>query len=361
MDQATIKEEEKAYPASEPALAAAVSATAPTAEPAKESLPAEPSKEKPFVSKGWKVHNEITYRGVDWLLNSSIGVAFSYWQDRTKSGAKYFGEPVGKAFRFILSPFMKGAALKEGAKWGTNFAGIMAGGFTIIPIMMAMENKKNKKKIVHWLDEKMYGKDVVASDPKFEESYKKIDEEPPKGFWIGMVSRFIAIAPIITAVSIPAVNTYLDRFIYKPISGITKGLAKHLRIKPNENMANPLKGALEHIDCDARKPKEWMSNWEKLHKLIGFDFGLTIFYAILHEMAYKSMAALGMKTSKEDKKQKAAPAETPRPLPEPAPAATEEKGKFATAVGPRKALAEPASLHTDKVVSQPDSQPQVAI
>lgn len=41
--------------------------------------------EQEFKSIGRRAHNEITYRGVDLFLNSTIGVAFAYWTARTKA------------------------------------------------------------------------------------------------------------------------------------------------------------------------------------------------------------------------------------------------------------------------------------
>jgi hypothetical protein len=249
-----------------------------------------------FTSAGKRIHSEITYRGIDWLVNSAIGVSFAYWASRTKSGEKYFNKPVSGFFQKVLKPFLKTpTATEEGAKWGTMFAGIMAGGTVIIPPLMVMENKKVKKSIVRWLDEKIYGKEAVESDPKFAEVYHAIDDEPRKGFAIGMASRLIAIAPLIAAASIPATNKPLIKYLYDPIGKGTKWLAAKVGIKPGR-MA--IEGAMEHIEGDPNIAKKFQSNWDFLHRTIGFDFGLTIFYSIFHQIAYNSLAAMGMK--KED-------------------------------------------------------------
>jgi len=260
---------------------------------------------KPFVSKGWRVHNTLTYFGVDWILNSMVGVATTYFTQRTKLGNTVFTKPVSGFFKAILSPVLKGDARNEGAKWGTMFASIMVGGFSIIPVIMGLENKERKKRMVKWFDEKIYGKEVVANDPKFAESYKRIDEEPEKKFSDGIWSRLIAIAPLISAASWPTTNKPLIKYLYDPIGDATKKVAKGIGIKPKSAYwMDPKLGALEHIEGDPKIAKQWQSNWDFFHRTIGFDFGLTVFYAIFHEIAYKTLAAMGMKKEKK----KASPA-----------------------------------------------------
>ena len=70
-----------------------------------------PSGEKAeqFTTFGEKLHNEMTYRGVDLFLNSAIGVAVTYWSNKTKSGEKYFKEPVANLFKFVLRNHWKKA------------------------------------------------------------------------------------------------------------------------------------------------------------------------------------------------------------------------------------------------------------
>jgi hypothetical protein len=252
-----------------------------------------PAPRKKFVSHGYRVHNEITYRVIDWLLNSTVGVAATYVAARTEAGQKYFQKPVSKLFEKVLSPILKDPkSLAEGAKWGTAFTSIMAGGFAIIPLVMVMENKERKKKIIRWFDEKIYGKDTVENDPKFKQSYQKIDEEPKKGFWTGMTARLIAIAPLITVASLPATNKPLMKYLYNPIGNLSKRLAAKIGITPGKML---VEGAMEHPGGDPKLPKQFQSNWDFLHQTIGFDFGLTIFYAILHETAYKALAAVRAK------------------------------------------------------------------
>jgi len=253
--------------------------------------------EKKFVSSGQKIHNELTYRVVDWLVNSAIGVGFAYWAQRTAQGKKWFGDPVTNAAKKVLSPILRSeASLNEGAKWSNMIASIMAGGTMIIPPMMVLENKTVKKKIIRWFDEKIHGKATVANDPRFDECYSKIDEEPKKGFWVGMLARFAALAPMIALVSIPATNKPMVKFIYDPIAKGSKWLAAKVGIKPGKMLTE---GKLEHITGDPNLPKQFQSNWDFLHQTIGFDFGLTIFYSILHEMAYKKLAGFMSKKDRE--------------------------------------------------------------
>jgi hypothetical protein len=257
------------------------------------------SPKKPFTSVGTRLHNEATYRGIDWILNSTVGVTFAYWAARTKGGEKYFGKPISGFFKKILKPFLRNdKATEEGAKWGTMFAGIMAGGFAIIPPMMVMENKNVKKGVIRWLDEKIYGEQRVKEDPKFEEAYKRIDAEPEKNFTDGMSSRLIAIVPLITVASIPATNKPLIKYLYDPIGKVSHWAMTKIGIKPDKMLRE---GKLEHINGDPKTPKEFQNNWDFLHRTIGFDFGLTIFYSIFHEIAYKTLAAFG-KSGKKAKK-----------------------------------------------------------
>jgi hypothetical protein len=240
-----------------------------------------------FESLGKRVHNEVTYRGVDWILNASVGVTFAYWASRTKSGAKYFSEPVANFFRKILKPIFKSeATVEEGAKWGSMFASIMFGGTATIPPIMILENKKVKKSIIKTLDEKIYGKDEVAADPRFEESYKAIDEEPQKDFATGMITRFASLAPLI-AITVSPANKYMVQYLYNPIAKATKWGAEKIGIKPGKFA---LRGTMEHVEGDIKAPKKFLSDWDFIHQTIGFDFGLSFFYAYIHEAVYKAMS-----------------------------------------------------------------------
>jgi hypothetical protein len=89
------------------------------------------------------------------------------------------------------------------------------------------------------------------------------------------------------------------QYIYNPIGKVSKGAAKLIRLEPKAGSKMLTEGAMEHINSHPKNPKEWVSNWDHLHKTIGFDVGLTFVYAILHELAYKHIAAIGWK--KKDK------------------------------------------------------------
>lgn len=312
-------------------------------------------KRKHFVSHGHRMHNEITYRIVDWLVNSTVGVAMTYWASRTKSGEKYFGQYVGGAFKKVLSPMFKNEEnLMKAVEGGKSITSIMAGGFTIIPVMMFLENKKHKKGIIRWLDEKIYGKDTVAKDPKFQEAYDKIDEEPRKGFATGMAARFLALAPIIAITVYPKTHTALTKYLYDPIGKGTQWLAAKAGIKPIRTLEKEImvkRGnamVMEKVLPDhslqmpangkSAPPGDVLSNWDFLHRNIGFDFGLTIFYAVLHEIAYKTLAK---KRADSVKKEAAGYAHSGHSTPEAAPAASVEEPQtatsFASSVGGPKA------------------------
>lgn len=255
--------------------------------------------EEPFISVGKKVHNEVTYRGVDWILNSAVAVSFAYCTARTKLGQKWFTQPVTGFFKKCLSPFIKTeSTLNEGAVWGTRFVSIMAGGTAIIPPLMVMENKSNKSKIIRWIDEKWYGKDAVANDPKFQESYEAIKKEPHKSFAIGMAARLTVLAPLIGMTICQATHKPLLKYVYDPIGKGSKWIAGKVGIKPGAHMADPLKGSLEQAENGMM---EMQSNWDFLHRTIGFDLGLTFLYSFMHEYAYKGLAALGMKETDTDR------------------------------------------------------------
>jgi hypothetical protein len=279
-------------------------------------------KKKPFTSAGWRIHNELTYRGVDWLLNATVGVAMTYWADRTESGARLFKEPSRKLFAGFLKILGAGKeSINSGKVWGSRLGSILIGGFSIIPLVMFLENKKNKKNIVRALDETMYGKNAVANDPKFAESYRHIDEEPEKKFWDGMITRCLALVPIFAAILYKPVNDKLETGLYERIGGWTNRLA-------NKTGIGSTKTAME-MKKEATKPKDTSekqrTNWDFLHVTIGFDFGLSFFYAILHEIAYKALALVGMHKQEEKAgKQETAQETAPPPRTHPAPHAMME-------------------------------------
>lgn len=244
-----------------------------------------PHKAPPFHSIGYKVHNELTYRGVDWLLNSAIGVGFTYATSRTDTGKRLFSRPVSHAFETVLKPFIKDeATLKEGGKWGMLITSIMAGGTMIIPVMMALENKENKKAMIHKIDATVYGEAYNPEGHKFKQQDQAIDEESDKDFKSGMITRFAVLAPLIAMTTIPATNRPVEKHLYEPIGRISKAISKSMGIIPGNKMLQA-----EHEIV--RGKETLVSNWDFLHRTIGFDVGLTMIYSVLHEKAYKALSA----------------------------------------------------------------------
>lgn len=239
---------------------------------------------KPFVSFGERVHNELTYRGVDLALNAASGVAFTFLTSRTKLGQKYYTNWLNRQFETVLTPVFKNA--KEPAKWGTKFVSIMFGGTITIPPIMYLEDQKNKLGIVRSLDEMYYGKDRVHNDPMFEAAYENIRNEPPKDFGTGLATRFIALAPLFAgALTMPRT---LTKWLYDPVAKGSKWAADKMGIKP--------KGFL--LEKGLNEEGKLVTNWEQLHRLIGFDLGLTAFYSVLHEYAYKAASAFSYEKEK---------------------------------------------------------------
>lgn len=299
---------------------------------------------KPFVSAGKHIHNELTYRGIDFLLNSAIGVAFTYWSTRTKSGEKYFGKPVTGFFKKLLKPVLKSEeALNEGAKWGGMFTSIIIGGTTIIPPMTLMENKNNKKSLIRWIDEKIYGCDQVERDPKFQACYDAIDNEPKKDFSTGMAARLLVLAPMIAVTMIPQANKLMVKYLYNPIGNSSKWMCEKLNIRPKKLMEQ---GRTELADGDLSGMPKFLSDWDFIHRTVGFDLGLTFIYSFAHEAAYKSLAAIGLQ---KDQAETSTPTSTAPSLPaEPASASPEPATSYANRVKPasRERFA-PTAQYTD--------------
>jgi hypothetical protein len=262
-----------------------------------ESKPA-PEK-RAFVSAGEKIHKWGTYLSVDWIFNAASGVAFAYWGKYTETGKKWWSGNVNKMFETILKPFLKGETLKKSVGHGNTFMSIIAGGMFTLPPLMLLENKKNKKAIVHSLDSMIYGKETVENDPKFQQAYKEIDNEPKKDFATGMTSRFAALAPLLGLVLFPPTSKFLKREYFGRISDSSKKLAHTLGIKEEKVFKK----------FSAQEAKE---RWNYCHDdALAMDLGFGLPYAGLHAVFYNMFAK-----SKDSKKQKAAEAvaELPPPL-----------------------------------------------
>lgn len=247
----------------------------------------EPASSDMIRTAGEKVFDEITYRGVNWILNSAVGVTFNYVTSRTEFGEKRISAPMTGFFRRTLRPFFKNPErLRNGAEWGKNFVSIMVGGFAIIPFIEALE--RNKKAVVKSFDKAIYGEEKVQNDPIFEKAYAEIDREPEQSFGIGMVTRFLAIAPILAAVV--TFPQQLNK-VYDFFGGISKWTAENvLRIK-----ATSLKNKIKPGE-DGTK----INDWDWIHNKIGFDYSLTLVYAYLHEYLYKGFSDLFGKKKEAD-------------------------------------------------------------
>lgn len=245
---------------------------------------AEPASSDMIRTAGEKVFDEITYRGVNWILNSAVGVTFNYVTTRR---SKYISEKITGFFRSGLRPFFKNTeSLENGANWGSNFVSIMVGGFAIIPFIEALE--RNKKAVVKSFDKAIYGEEKVENDPMFKKAYEEIDREPEQSFSLGMVTRFMAIAPILAAVV--TFPQQLNK-VYNFFGGISKWTAENiLQIKATRLKNRVLPG-------EDGKP---INDWDWIHNKIGFDYSLTLVYAYLHEYLYKGFADLFGKKKEAD-------------------------------------------------------------
>lgn len=245
-------------------------------------------------------HWALTYLGGDWLLNSAVGVGFTYFTARTAFGKKYYVEPVSKGIKALLSPFFKQPeTLEKAVSGGRDFLSIMVGGTAINPILTRLESHENKKAISKAIDTAIYGKDRVENDPKFQEAYDAIDKEPIKDMKSVWVSRLIALAPLYAAATNPRSYAYLKHndtpiikyLSFDRISNFTRTTAEKIGIRPQKMMSTTMKNATTG---------ETTSNWKALHDYIGFDYGLTVYYAILHAISFSAVAQL-FQTRRENK------------------------------------------------------------
>lgn len=287
-----------------------------------------------FISIGEKIHNEITYRGVDWLMNSTFGVAFAYATSRTEWGRRIWNKPLNKFFTAVLEPVVKAfngskTALESSVGYGVMFLSIMFGGTVTIPPLMYLENPKNKVPFIKKLDTWIYGKDKVEHDPKFAHAYQEIKEQPKKDFGTGMKTRFIALAPLLAFTVHEPSHLFVKKHFYDYIAKGTKYIGNKIGIgkgeywlkrsveklpfnlSPSEfekidslskneflakaELSPKNRKKMEALSEDELKKvlkstKEDSKNGNFLHDTIAFDFGLTIMYSFLHEIAYKLFA-----------------------------------------------------------------------
>jgi hypothetical protein len=277
---------------------------------------------KLHTTTGKKIHWGLTYLGGDWLLNSSFGVAFAYVASRTHWGQKHYTKPVNEFLNKIVEPLIENAdTRKKVVGGGTSFLNIMFGGTVVNPLLTHLESHKQKKSISKFFDKLIYGKDRVENDPKFQQAYDAIDHEPKKDSKSAWLARFIALAPLIAASSTPKVNEFfkttklpvLGIISHDSISSFTRKTAEKIGIRPQKMMTetglNTMTGKVT-------------SNWQALHDLIGFDFGYTVYYALLHSAAFSAVAKLFQTNHDKREERKAAQANVPLPAREEIPNAT---------------------------------------
>jgi hypothetical protein len=302
-----------------------------------------------FVSAGEKIHKWGTYFSVDFLLNATFGVLFWYGTEHTKLGQRLWSNPIKKGFTSLLEGSIKDAkSLEKSVDNGATFMSIIAGGMFTIPPLMALENTKNKKAIIKSLDEKIYGKDKVANDPKFQKAYDELGKEPKKGFWSGLLGRFAALAPLLWSVTNSKARPvtykyYLDKFAWaseKCAQGL--GFGRDLSIKEIAEIERFAKEAKkEPVLTEAQK------RWKGIHNSIAMDVGFDWPYALMHMVTYtffaKTFALLGI-----EKKQ----------TPEGKPAPVHVKGPMHNAIG---AEVEPEASRNEEAAPAKKEIPTTAI
>ena len=276
------------------------------------------------ATTGEKIHWGLTYIGGDWILNSAVGVSFTFLTARTEVGKKYLIKPASEALEWLCSLFVKNPeTVKKGVSGGLNFLSIMVGGTVINPILTTLEGHKHKKTISKFFDTLFYGKDKVAQDPKFQEAYENIDKEPLKDTKSVWISRFIALAPLLVIASTPKAYEFMKsndvplikHLNFDSISNFTRKTAEKIGIKP--------KRLMERFEVNPTTGKS-ISDWQALHDFAGFDYGLTILYAVLHAVTFPAVAKVrhDMRHKKAEQKEMAmldvTPAAARLELPEPA-------------------------------------------
>ncbi len=244
------------------------------------------SGKKPFISTGQHIHKWGTYLSVDWIFNAMTGVTFAYWGKFTESGKKIWSEPITNAFKKGLGPLIKNEEqLAKSAAYGNVFMSIIAGGMFTIPPLLVLENKKNKKNITQALDEKIYGKETVENDPRFQASYEAIENAPEKDFTRGLTSRFAALAPLLAMVLIPATRKISDKLWFDHVAHASDVTARKMGFSPESFKNLPA--------------AEAAGRWDFIHKSVAMDAGLGVPYAILHAFFYNKF--VGNKEKKEHK------------------------------------------------------------
>lgn len=247
-----------------------------------------------FISKGERAFEEITYRGVNWGLNTVAAVGFGFWSARTHAGRTWFRDPVRNFFRGVVSRFSTNKEfIDKSASGGATLASITFGGFITIPPTVWLE--KNKESITRWFDKKIYGEEVVAENPKFEKAYEEIRAEPQKDFLLGMGARFTSLVPFLMVLMAVPKTLFGKPFMEKGpaaydkvftnwMSKSSRWVTDKIGLKPKSLMdASTIKPELHGDSHD---------NWTFLHRLTALDISMSFMYSYIFEGVYKAFSWL---------------------------------------------------------------------
>jgi hypothetical protein len=234
---------------------------------------------------GERVHNAVTYGGVDFLLNAGIGASFAFAVNRVPFGQRYYKQPVEKLLKNVNKHFVSETNLQKSVERGQNLISIAIGGTAINPLLTRLEKPENKEAFVKKVNETVYGKWEVAHNPRFEGVKERIYDQPEKSLTAAWVSRLVSLAPIYYIASQPQLlkgfksnNLPVVKHIsFDSIGSFTKRVASKVGIKP--------KGWWNETYTNADGITQ--TNWNGLHNdFIGFDFGFTIPYMFLHAATF---------------------------------------------------------------------------
>lgn len=240
-----------------------------------------------FISAGERIHKWGTYLSVDWIFNAATGVGFAYWGSYTDMGKKMWSGPITNFFTKALKPFIKDPKqLKSSAGYGNMFMSVIAGGMFTIPPLMALEDNDTRKSITKFFDQLIYGKEKVASDPKFQQAYDEIEHTPKKDFASGLTSRFAALAPLLALVLIPATKKFSNKIWFNHVENASDAVARSVGFSEKSFKNIPVREAKER--------------WKFIHESVAMDFGLGIPYAILHAFFYNMFSKKKAKTEAEN-------------------------------------------------------------
>ena len=191
---------------------------------------------QPPASKGEKLFNWFTYSGLNYWANLAISITVMDVFMHGK-GNSFFkkGENVGTEALTKL-PFMS----KKGARWVSNMGlgtfTINSGGNILLVPTKLLED--NKRKVVHWLNDKL-GVDQTAPDGHKETADEiYIKDEQDKQTWKRMIGRRALAwgATTVTGLAVdkvlaqkyasPIVDEHGDLHTHKPGTAVFTGLTK---------------------------------------------------------------------------------------------------------------------------------------